>query len=90
MLLPLLAALALTQVPFTTANGAAVAAGRSDTINLVTWNGNQLPKVYERSDQLPLNDDEVAKLTRAGFTAPQLVKMIEERPAAPVTPRPTG
>jgi hypothetical protein len=83
MLLSLLTALALAQAPFTTASGVApFAPGRSETINLVTWSGNQLPKIYERSDQLPLTDDEVTKLSHAGFDAGQLVKMIEERRCA--------
>ena len=84
MLLPLVAALALTQAPsFTTARGQSpFAPGQSQTINLLNWNANDLPRVYERSDQLPLTDDEITKLTKAGFTAPQLVKMIEERRCA--------
>lgn len=87
MLLPLLTAVLLAQSPAaSTATGQPVSpfAGntRTETLNLVTWNGNALPKVYERSDQLPLTDDEVAKLTRAGFTPEQLVKMIEERRCA--------
>lgn len=56
--------------------------GQVQTINIIQWDANALPKVYERSDQLPLTDEEVAKLAKAGFDAPQLVKMIEERRCA--------
>lgn len=56
--------------------------GEVQTINIVQWDSNQLPRVYERSDQLPLTDEEIAKLSKAGFETPQLVKMIEERRCA--------
>ena len=64
----------VTVLPFPT--------GEVRTLNLIEWNSNQLPPIYERSDQLPLTDEEVAKLSKAGFTAPQLVKMIQERRCA--------
>jgi hypothetical protein len=75
----LVAALALTApaqtaLPFPT--------GKTQTINILEWDTNQLPKIYERSDQLPLTDAEVAKLANAGFTSAQLVKIIEERRCA--------
>jgi len=71
----LIAALAATPIaPFPT--------GEVQTINLIEWNSNQFPRVYERSEQLPLTDEEVAKLSKAGFTPAQLVKMIEERRCA--------
>jgi len=87
MLLPLLTAVFLAQAPAaSTANGRTVSPftgnSHAETLNLVTWSANQLPKVYERSDQLPLTDDELTKLTQAGFTTEQLVKMIEERRCA--------
>ncbi|MDY7228579.1 hypothetical protein [Hyalangium rubrum] len=86
----LIAALALTvgQTPSaTTARGTTAPVfpfptGEVQTINLIEWNSNQLPRLYERSDQLPLTDEEVAKLSKAGFTSAQLVKMIEERRCA--------
>ncbi|MBF5044333.1 hypothetical protein FGE12_18185 [Aggregicoccus sp. 17bor-14] len=56
--------------------------GNAATINIVQWDANALPPIYERSDQLPLTDEEVAKLSRAGFGVPQLVKMIEQRRCA--------
>ncbi|MBI5542353.1 MAG: hypothetical protein HY901_00575, partial [Deltaproteobacteria bacterium] len=57
-------------------------AGKSETINIVQWNADQLPKVFQRSEQLPLTDLEVAKLSRAGFEPQQIVKMLEERRCA--------
>jgi hypothetical protein len=86
-------ALATTQAPqmnaprITTARGQPVASlpfptGEVQTINIIEWDSNQLPRVYERSDQLPLTDEEIAKLSQAGFTSAQLVKMIEERRCA--------
>lgn len=56
--------------------------GEVQTINLIEWNSNQFPRVYERSEQLPLTDEEVAKLSKAGFTPAQIVKMLEERRCA--------
>ncbi len=86
----LIAALALAtgQAPSaTTARGDAVPVfpfptGEVQTINLLEWSSNQLPRLYERSDQLPLTDEEVAKLSKAGFTPAQLVKILEERRCA--------
>jgi hypothetical protein len=56
--------------------------GDTQTINILQWDTNKLPRVYERSDQLPLTDAEVEKLVRAGFDTPAVVKMIEERRCA--------
>ncbi len=56
--------------------------GQTSTINILEWDSNQLPKIYERSDQLPFTDDEIAKLAKAGFDPAQMVKMIEERRCA--------
>lgn len=56
--------------------------GEVETINIIQWDSNSLPKIYQRSDQLPLTDEEIAKLSKAGFDSPQLVKMIEERRCA--------
>jgi len=58
------------------------ASGDVSTVNIIQWDANSLPRIYERSDQLPLTEEEVAKLSRAGFGAQQLVKMIEERRCA--------
>jgi hypothetical protein len=51
-------------------------------VDLAQWDANALPPVYERSEQLPLTDDEVKKLSTAGFPTDQLVRMIAERQCA--------
>ncbi|GAC1339532.1 MAG: hypothetical protein NVS2B9_05590 [Myxococcales bacterium] len=56
--------------------------GETRTINVLQWDTNQLPRIYQRSDQLPLTDDEVAQLAQGGFDSAQIVKMIEERRCA--------
>ncbi|MFN0062384.1 MAG: hypothetical protein ACKVPX_07690 [Myxococcaceae bacterium] len=92
MWIELLTALCVSQSPAgmpstapSTAQGAPVSvsfpAGTTDTINIVQWDGNALPKVYERSSQLPLTDEGLQKLSKA-FDPAQLVKMIEERRCA--------
>lgn len=56
--------------------------GETRTINIIQWDPNQLPKIFQRSEQLPLTDEEVEKLSRAGFEPAQVVKMLEERRCA--------
>ena len=56
--------------------------GGQPPVNIVQWDSNSLPRVYERSDQGPLTDQDLTKLTQAGFTPEQLVKMLEERRCA--------
>jgi hypothetical protein len=56
--------------------------GTTQTVNIIQWDANQLPKIYQRSDQLPLTDEEIAKLSKAGFDEASLIKMIEERRCA--------
>jgi len=56
--------------------------GKVETINIVQWNAQDLPKIYERSAQLPLTDKEVMDLVQAQFSAQMVVKMIEERRCA--------
>jgi hypothetical protein len=51
-------------------------------INILSWRANPLPRAFQRSDQLPLTDEDLVKLSRAGFDPPRLVKMIEERRCA--------
>jgi len=51
-------------------------------VDLAQWDANALPPVYERSEQLPLTDDDVKKLSTAGFPPDQLVRMIAERQCA--------
>ncbi len=83
-LLPLLAALApVAATAQSTATGAAFPpAGKELTVNLLQWGPNRLPRVYERSSQLPLTDDEVDKLLAAGLEPAQVAKIIEERRCA--------
>jgi hypothetical protein len=89
----LVAALALVsgqvrvEVPrSTTASGQPVPVlpfpGETQTVNIIQWDPNQLPRIYERTEQLPLTDEEVAKLAQAGFDEAQLVKMVEQRRCA--------
>lgn len=51
-------------------------------VNVVQWDSKDVPKLIQRSEQLPLTDDELVKLSKAGFTSPQLVKLIEQRRCA--------
>lgn len=80
--------LAASQAPvgFSSSGGPQVAlpfpTGTTQTYNIIQWDPNQLPRIYERSDQLPLTDEELTKLSQAGFEPGQLVKMIEERRCA--------
>lgn len=82
----LISGLALAQGKVSDSRGTPVTlpfpTGQSQTINVVNWDSNQLPKFYERSDQLPLTNEDIAKMSAAGFDTPQLVKMIEERRCA--------
>lgn len=56
--------------------------GTVQTINIVQWDSNQLPKIYQRSEQLPLTDQDLTNLAKEGFDGPMIVKMIEERRCA--------
>lgn len=56
--------------------------GQVQTLNIVEWDARELPRVYERSEQLPLTGDEVARLARAGFSSARIVKMLEQRRCA--------
>jgi hypothetical protein len=56
--------------------------GDTPTVNIIEWDANTLPPIYERSAQLPLSEEEVEKLLRAGFGTGQMVKMLEERRCA--------
>ena len=57
-------------------------APQQQQVNLAQWDSNQLPAVYERSDQLPVTDADVTKLSQAGFPPDQLVRTIAERSCA--------
>lgn len=48
-------------------------------VNIVEWDGNDLPPVYERSDQLPLDRAGLLRLAASGFTPDQLAAMVTQR-----------
>ena len=50
--------------------------------NIIDWDGGELPRLYERSDQLPLTMDEVRKLSASKFSTEAIVRMIRERRCA--------
>ncbi len=50
--------------------------------NIVEWDGGQLPKLYERSDQVPLKLAEVRQLSASRFSDAAIVKMLQERRCA--------
>ncbi|MCC7261956.1 MAG: hypothetical protein IT369_05455 [Candidatus Latescibacteria bacterium] len=50
--------------------------------NIVDWDGGQLPKLYERSDQLPLSLDDIRQLSANKFGDAAIIKMLEERRCA--------
>ncbi len=55
---------------------------QTQTMNVVNWDSNSLPRIFQRSDQLPLTDEDIEKLATAGFDRGELVKMIEQRRCA--------
>jgi len=57
-------------------------AGSEQGVNMTQWDSNALATVYERSEQPPLTDDDVRKLSAAGFPPDQVVRMIAERQCA--------
>jgi len=48
-------------------------------VNIVEWDGNRLPTVYERSDQLPIDRSDLIRLSENGFKSEQLVDVISQR-----------
>ena len=50
--------------------------------NIVEWDGGELPRLYERSDQLPLTLPDLQKLLDSKFASDVVVKMLEERRCA--------
>lgn len=50
--------------------------------NIVEWDGGELPRLYERSDQLPLTLPDLQKLLDSKFASDVIVKMLEERRCA--------
>lgn len=52
---------------------------RGAVINIVTWDGKNLPPIYERSDQLPLTLEDVINLSRNDFADEAISRMVRER-----------
>ena len=52
---------------------------RGVVVNIVEWDGGELPPVYERSDQLPLTRNDIVKLTQNGFDPEDIARMVTER-----------
>ncbi len=50
--------------------------------NIIDWDGGELPRLYERSDQLPLTLEDVRKLSANKFSTEAIVRMIQERRCA--------
>ena len=50
--------------------------------NIIDWDGGELPKRYERSDQQPLSLADVRKLSANKFSTFAIIKMLEERRCA--------
>ena len=80
-MLPLLAAVLLTQAP-ALPQPSPFPPGQAQTVNIVSWSGNELPKFCQRSEQLPLSDDDLIKLAKEGFDAAEIGEVIEQRPWA--------
>lgn len=52
---------------------------RGAVVNIVTWDGKNLPPIYERSDQLPLTLEDVVNLSRNDFDDEAIRRMVQER-----------
>jgi len=49
---------------------------------MAQWDSNALPQAVERSEQVPITDAEITKMSQAGFPPDQLVRIIGERQCA--------
>ena len=52
---------------------------RGEVINIVAWDGRNLPPVYERSSQPPLTSEDVVNLSRNDFDDIAISRMVRER-----------
>ena len=52
---------------------------RGAVVNIVKWDGSELPRVYERSDQLPLTQEDILDLAGNEFSPDAIVAMVQER-----------
>lgn len=71
--------MALALIGLCNTGQAADAPAGAGVVNIVSWDGGDLPPVYERSNQLPLGPEDVLHLSRNGFTPQQIVRMVQER-----------
>ena len=52
---------------------------RGEVINIVQWDGGELPKVYERSSQMPFTRSDLARLAQSDFAPELIAQMVIER-----------
>ena len=52
---------------------------RGSVVNIVEWDGGQLPQIYERSSQLPLTNEDILQLSQNDFSPGTIAQMIQER-----------
>lgn len=64
------------------AGGATRAMPAGYVFNIIDWDSADLPRIYERSAQLPMRLDEVRQLSEAKFSDAAIAKMLEERRCA--------
>ena len=62
--------------------GAASVIADGHVFNIVEWDGGELPRLYERSDQLPVTLEDVRKLSASQFSDASIVKMLQQRRCA--------
>jgi len=51
-------------------------------INIIEWDGRDLPEIYQRSQQLPLNLGDLRSLSSKEFKDTTIIKMLEQRRCA--------
>ena len=68
--------------PAATLGGPALGLFEGHVFNIVDWDGGALPRVYERTAQLPLTMADVRKLGAGEFGDAAIVKMLQERRCA--------
>jgi hypothetical protein len=55
---------------------------RGQVFNIIDWDGGELPKRYERSQQLPMSLEDIKKLSASKFSEASIIKMLEQRRCA--------
>ncbi len=55
---------------------------RGQVFNIIDWDGGELPKRYERSQQLPMSLEDLTKLSESKFSEASIIKMLEQRRCA--------